>query len=66
MFGETAQPENEFCYSWMPKPDDGKSYSWLDLFDVMYRNELKGFFSWDRTRPAVAGTPTRPGCHGKP
>ena len=54
MFGETAQPENEFCYSWMPKPDDGKSYSWLDLFDVMYRNELKGFFSWGQN-PACSG-----------
>ena len=54
MFGEAAQPENEFCYSWMPKPDDGKSYSWLDLFDVMYRNELKGFFSWGQN-PACSG-----------
>jgi formate dehydrogenase major subunit len=54
MFGDAAQPENEFGYSWMPKPDDGKSYTWLDLFDTMYRNELKGFFSWGQN-PACSG-----------
>ncbi len=54
MFGDAAQPENEFCYSWMPKPEDGKAYSWLDLFDVMYRKELKGFFSWGQN-PACSG-----------
>ena len=54
MFGDAAQPENEFGYSWMPKPDDGKAYSWLDLFDAMYRKELKGFFSWGQN-PAASG-----------
>jgi formate dehydrogenase major subunit len=54
MFGDAATPENEFCYGWMPKPDDGKHYSWLDLFDAMYRKELKGFFSWGQN-PACSG-----------
>jgi len=54
LFGDAATPENDFCYSWMPKPDDGKPYSWLDLFDVMYRKELKGFFSWGQN-PACSG-----------
>ena len=54
LFGDVATPENDFCYSWMPKPDDGKSYTWLDLFDVMHRKELKGFFSWGQN-PACSG-----------
>ncbi len=44
LYGDAATPENDFCYSWMPKPDDGKPYSWLDLFDAMYRKELEGLF----------------------
>lgn len=54
LFGDKAQPENEFCYGWMPKLEEGKSYSWLDLFDAMYRKELTGFFSWGQN-PACSG-----------
>jgi len=54
MYGDAAKPENEFCYSWLPKTEDGKSYSWLDLFDAMYKKELKGFFSWGQN-PACSG-----------
>jgi formate dehydrogenase major subunit len=54
LFGDVATPENDFCYGLMPKTDDGKSYSWLDLFDVMHRKELKGFFSWGQN-PACSG-----------
>ena len=45
-FGTDATPENEFGYSWLPKVDDGKHYSWLDLFDEMYKGAFKGFFAW--------------------
>ena len=54
MFGEAATADNDFGYSWMPKVDDGASYSWLDLFDRMYRGELKGFFAWGQN-PACSG-----------
>jgi len=53
-FGEKATKENEFGYSWLPKLEDGKSYSWLDLFDAMYRGEFTGFFSWGQN-PAASG-----------
>jgi formate dehydrogenase major subunit len=53
-FGENATKENEFGYQLMPKPDDGKSYSWLDLFDEMYRGSIKGFFAWGMN-PACSG-----------
>ncbi len=54
MFGEKATAKNDFGYSWMPKVDDGKSYSWLDLFDEMYRGKFTGFFAWGQN-PACSG-----------
>ena len=54
MFGENATPFNGFGYDWMPKVDDGKAYSWLDLFDAMYRGEFTGFFAWGQN-PACSG-----------
>ncbi len=53
-FGDAAKPENEFGYAWLPKLDDGKSYSWLDLFDAMYNKQFKGFFAWGMN-PACSG-----------
>ncbi len=54
MFGETATKENDFGYSWMPKIDDGVTYSWLDIFDEMYKGNFKGFFAWGQN-PACSG-----------
>jgi formate dehydrogenase major subunit len=54
MFGEKATKENDFGYGWLPKLDSGKSYSWLDIFDVMYRGEFKGLFAWGQN-PACSG-----------
>ena len=53
-FGNGATPSNDFGYSWLPKLDDGKAYSWLDIFDAMYRGEIKGFFAWGQN-PAGSG-----------
>ena len=53
MFGDAATPENDFGYGWMPKLDDGKTYSWLDLFDEMYKGRFTGFFAWGQN-PAVS------------
>jgi len=54
MFGEAATKENDFGYSWMPKIDDGKTYSWLDIFDEMYKGNIKGFLAWGQN-PACSG-----------
>jgi len=54
MYGDAATDQNEFCYSWLPKLEDGKTYSWLDLFDAMYKKEFTGFFSWGQN-PACSG-----------
>jgi formate dehydrogenase major subunit len=53
-FGQKATKKNDFGYSWLPKVDDGKHYSWLDLFDEMYKGSIKGFFAWGQN-PACSG-----------
>ncbi len=54
MFGKAAEKSNDLGYSWMPKLDDGVSYSWLDIFDRMYHGAFKGFFAWGQN-PACSG-----------
>ena len=53
-FGDKATKANDFGYNWLPKLDDGKAYSWLDLFDAMYKGEFTGFFAWGQN-PAASG-----------
>jgi len=53
-FGDKATKENDFGFNWLPKIDDGKTYSWLDIFDVMYKGQFKGFFAWGQN-PAASG-----------
>jgi formate dehydrogenase major subunit len=54
MFGDKATGQNDFGYSWLPKLDDGVTYSWLDIFDAMYKGTVKGFFAWGQN-PACSG-----------
>jgi formate dehydrogenase major subunit len=54
-FGEAATAGNDFGYSWLPKADDGKVYSWMDIFDAMYNGDIRGFFAWGQN-PACSGT----------
>ena len=53
-FGTKATNANDFGYNWLPKLDDGKAYTWLDLFDEMYKGNFKGFFAWGQN-PASSG-----------
>ncbi len=54
-FGENATANNEFGYSLLPKAEAGKAYSWLDIFDDMYKGTIKGFFAWGMN-PACSGS----------
>ena len=47
-FGDKAAKENDFGYAWLPKAEDGATYSWLDIFDVMYSGKIKGMFLWSQ------------------
>ena len=47
-YGDKATKENDFGYAWLPKADDGKTYSWLDMCDVMYQGKINGMFVWSQ------------------
>jgi len=42
-FGDNATPENEFCYSYLPKQD--KIISWDEAVDRMFRGKMEGVVS---------------------
>ncbi len=46
MFGEKATKENDWGYSWLPKPGLRRDASWLVLFEEMYKGSFTGFFAW--------------------
>jgi len=52
MYGMNATLEE--VYALMPKLDDGANYSWLMLFDQMYKGKFTGFFAWGMN-PACSG-----------
>ncbi|MFP4035385.1 MAG: molybdopterin dinucleotide binding domain-containing protein, partial [Desulfovermiculus sp.] len=54
MYKDQATSENEFGYHWLPKLEDGQNYSWLMLFDEMYKGTFQGFFAWGQN-PACSG-----------
>jgi formate dehydrogenase major subunit len=41
-YGDAATPDNDFCFSWLPRVD--ADYSQLVYFDRMARGEVKGYF----------------------
>ena len=43
-FGDHATSDNDFGYDMVPKVEKGEDYSYLYLFDRMYRNNIKGGF----------------------
>jgi formate dehydrogenase major subunit len=52
MYGTNMSIED--AYLTMPKLDDGEDYSWLTLFDHMYKEKFTGFFAWGMN-PACSG-----------
>ena len=46
IYGDKAAKENDFCYSWLPKLDEGMRASWLHLVYFMYQGKFDGFFAW--------------------
>jgi formate dehydrogenase major subunit len=52
MYGQNLTIED--AYQIMPKLDDGANYSWLTIFDQMYKGNFTGFFAWGMN-PACSG-----------
>ncbi len=42
-YGKAAQPENNFCYDWVPKFPGG--YDAMHLFELMHQGKMNGFIS---------------------
>ena len=53
-YGDNATKENEFGYHFLPKIVKGKNYSFMNLFDAMYRKELEGLIMFG-SNPVVGG-----------
>jgi len=52
MYGTNTSLEE--AYQLLPKLDDGANYSWLQIFDDMYKGKFTGFFAWGMN-PACSG-----------
>ncbi len=44
MYGDAATKENGFAFDYLPKVD--RNYSWTEIWDGMYRGEVKGIFAF--------------------
>src|SRR5208282_5715109 len=42
-YGNAAKKENDFCFNYLPKVD--RRYSFADIWDRMYKGEVKGLFA---------------------
>ncbi|MGE4421956.1 MAG: formate dehydrogenase-N subunit alpha [Pseudodesulfovibrio sp.] len=51
MYPEASLDE---AYTWLPKAEDGTTYTWLQLFEHMDKKAFTGFFAWGMN-PACGG-----------
>ncbi|SEJ30255.1 formate dehydrogenase major subunit [Propionispira arboris] len=51
-WGDKAQPENNFCYEYLPKYS--RPHSFMDIFDDMYAGGIEGMMLWGMN-PVVSG-----------
>jgi formate dehydrogenase major subunit len=57
-WGDSAKPENEFGYHYLPKTGkgfQGAGYSWIPLFEALYNGQIKGMMLWGMN-PAVSSS----------
>ncbi|HEY4839550.1 MAG TPA: molybdopterin-dependent oxidoreductase, partial [Candidatus Acidoferrales bacterium] len=43
-YGDAATKQNDFAYNYLPKTD--RNYSWTQIWDQMYRGNVKGMFAF--------------------
>jgi formate dehydrogenase major subunit len=44
MYGDAAKKENDFAFHYLPKID--RKYSWVEIWDDMYRGHIKGLLTF--------------------
>jgi formate dehydrogenase major subunit len=50
-YGDAAQKENDWAFAYLPKID--RNYSWTQLWDNMYRGNVKGLFAFGMNGVAI-------------
>src|SRR3981189_26302 len=50
-YGDAAKKENDFAFSYLPRID--RNYSWTELWDHMYRGDVKGLFAFGMNGVAI-------------
>ncbi len=51
MYGEAAKKENDWAFAYLPKVD--REYSWVHIFDDMYRGRVKGLVTFGMNSVAI-------------
>ena len=51
MYGDAAKKENDWAYHYLPKID--RDYSWVNIFDGMYRGNVKGLLTFGMNSVAI-------------
>lgn len=51
MFGDAAKEENDWAFHYLPKID--RNYSWVEIWDDMYRGTIKGLLAFGMNGVAI-------------
>jgi formate dehydrogenase major subunit len=51
MYGDAAKKENDFAFHYLPKID--RNYSWVEIWDDMYRGHIKGVLAFGMNGVAI-------------
>jgi formate dehydrogenase major subunit len=51
MYGDAATPENDWAFHYLPKID--RNYSWTQIWDSMYRGNVKGMLAFGMNGVAI-------------
>ncbi|HEV2987857.1 MAG TPA: formate dehydrogenase-N subunit alpha [Candidatus Angelobacter sp.] len=51
LYGDAAKKENDWAFDYLPKID--RKYSWVEIWDGMYRGKVKGLMAWGMNGVAI-------------
>jgi formate dehydrogenase-N alpha subunit len=51
LYGDAAKKENDWAFDYLPKVD--RKYSWVEIWDNMYRGKVKGLMAWGMNGVAI-------------
>ncbi len=57
LYGDAAKKENDWAFDYLPKVD--RKYSWVEIWDNMYRGKVKGLMAWGMNGVAIGPNSTK-------